>query len=161
MRYFLVGPSMPSATASFAGQPRRRRQALALAGTALLTLGGCREAPRGATPEARHFPLGQTAQELVQDAPGSHWSGTWYQQPSTMGQRIRITHLGDGLHVIEHHGNVLDPQALSGDDDQLASVEAGDRQRFRLFIENTGSRCARMEQLHLAGFVVRARLCRE
>lgn len=129
---------------------------------ALLALTGCREAPPHANPAVnREFPLSEFAQELMRDVPGSHWSGTWYQQPSTMGQRVRITHLGNGEHVVEHYGNVLDPQTLSGDALQIASVEAGDRKRFRLIIDDPESRCARAEQLQSSGAIARARLCRE
>lgn len=152
---------MPPAMDCIAVSTRLGRRSFALAVTALLALGGCSEAPRSASPEPGEFPLSQSAQNLMRDAAGSHWSGTWYQQPSTMGQRLRITHLGDGQHVVEHYGNVLDPQALSGDALQIASVETGERKRFRLIIDDPESRCARAEQLQSSGAIARARLCRE
>lgn len=129
----------------------------------LVTLTGCTDRAPPASAEASasaEFELATAALPLLQSTPGSHWSGDWQQIPNTMGQRLRITHLGHGQHILEILGTHETPITLSGNPDQIGSEWRNHRQRADLRIQSSEHRCAVFRQQVTETLTVESSLCR-
>jgi len=146
-----------------AGNRRPARRTTYCSVLLLIALTGCSERTPPASVESSasaEFELAAAALPLLQSAPGSHWSGDWQQVPNSMGQRLRITHLGDGQHTFEILGTHESPLTLAGNPQRISSKWRNHRQRADLQIQSPEHRCALFRQQVTETLAVESSLCR-
>lgn len=105
-------------------------------------LGGCQADPVPTPQATPRYSITADASTALASAPGSDWSGTWSTDFVGLDAHYRITHLGQGQHVLEsiaaHNAGIQNSPAMARFEDQRLVAAAIDG-REALVLEDAAS----------------------